>query len=181
MLAELLDAIGVQHYTEKSTLRIEDAIRIHTARLNKQFEQRVNEEVRRRIAEADDAAREQNKELRKEVAFLQKIVDQRGVFTKAQFRQMQMLLPSRTILPAHNCEQSFRKFLSRAKGNSSREQFDDENDDRQRQIDPHHPCQDAQVRFDLVEVVHPINPAFLRMTTVDVTTAPMPNISVTTA
>lgn len=91
MMAELLDAAAAKNFSDKGKLRIEDAIRIHTARLNKQFEQRVNEEVRRRIAAADDATRASNKELRKENAVLQRIVHNRAVFTLEQFRQMQML------------------------------------------------------------------------------------------
>ena len=88
---ELLDATAAKNFTEKGVLRIEDAIRVHTARLNKQFEQRVNEEVRRRIDAADNAAREQNKQLRRENMDFQRIIGQRGVFTKTQFRQMQLL------------------------------------------------------------------------------------------
>jgi hypothetical protein len=61
------------------------------ARLDRQIEQRVNEEVRRRIDAADDFVREDNKRLSQENLALQRIVGQRGVFTKTQFRQMVML------------------------------------------------------------------------------------------
>ena len=71
--------------------KFEAAIRIHKARLDKQFEQRVYEEVRRRIDTADNSVREQNKELSLKNFDLERIVGQRGVFTKAQFRQMQLL------------------------------------------------------------------------------------------
>lgn len=88
---ELLGAAAAENFLEKGKLRIEDAIRIHTARLNKQFEQRVNEEVRRRIDAADDSTRASNKQLRKDNLYLTGIVNQRGVFTETQYKQMLML------------------------------------------------------------------------------------------
>jgi len=90
-LNQLLDAAAAANFSEKGKLKIEDAIRIHKARLDKQFAQRVNDEVIRRIAAADDAARERNKQLLRENINLQRIVGQRGLFTKTQFRQLQML------------------------------------------------------------------------------------------
>src|SRR4029077_12388354 len=91
MLAELLDAAAAKNFTEKGALRIEDAIRIHQARLNKAFEHVVNTEVRRRIDAADDATRKQNSRLRKENLQLEATLSKRAPLTKAQFRQMQML------------------------------------------------------------------------------------------
>jgi hypothetical protein len=90
-LKEMLGAVAAENFTDRGKLRIEDAIRIHKAHLDRQFEQRVNAEVRRRIDEADDAARKQNRVLRKENFDLQLIVGQRGVFTETQYRQMLML------------------------------------------------------------------------------------------
>jgi hypothetical protein len=89
--AELLDAAAAENFSEKGALRIDDAIRIHKARLDKQFEQRVNEEVRRRIDAADDTTRKHVKELHLQNLNLQRIVTQRGVFTETQYRQMLML------------------------------------------------------------------------------------------
>jgi hypothetical protein len=77
--------------TDKGKIKLEDAIRIHKARIEKQFMQRVSEEVRRRIDAADDHTRAENKRLRSENNNLQRIVGQFAVFTKTQFRQMQML------------------------------------------------------------------------------------------
>lgn len=91
MLAELLDAAAAANFSDKGKLRIEDAIRIHKAYLDRQFEQRVNEEVRRRIDAADDATRKQAKELHLQNLNLQRIVGQRAVFTETQYRQMLML------------------------------------------------------------------------------------------
>ena len=72
-----------------------DAIQIHKTRLDKQFEQRVNAEVRRRIDVADDAVRASYSKLSKENLNLhlnlQRIITQGAVFTKTQFRQLQMV------------------------------------------------------------------------------------------
>lgn len=107
MLAELLDAAAAKNFTEKGALKIEDAIRIHKARLDKQFEQRVNEEVRRRIDAADNAAREHNKRLLQENINLQRMVGHRGVFTKSEFRKMQMLChPDNSASPQLRAELS---------------------------------------------------------------------------
>jgi hypothetical protein len=91
MLDKLLDAAASRNFTEKGVVKIEDAIRIHKAKLDKLFEQRVNEEVRRRIDTANDFAREENKRLRQENLSLQRVIGQRGVFTETEFRQMQIL------------------------------------------------------------------------------------------
>lgn len=84
-------ALAEATFSEKSKLTVKDAIRIHKTRLDKEFERRVNEEVRRRIDEADNLAREENKRLRREKAILERMLGDNAVFTKAQFRQMQML------------------------------------------------------------------------------------------
>jgi hypothetical protein len=91
VFAELLDAAAAKHFSDKGALRIEDAIRVHKARLNKAFEWQVNQEVRRRIDAANNATRAQNKELRLENFNLQRMIGQRGVFTETQYKQMLML------------------------------------------------------------------------------------------
>jgi hypothetical protein len=85
---ELLDAAAAKKFSESGALRIEDAIRIHKERLNKAFEHAVNEEVRKRIAAADDSARIHNKELVKENIQLRQMLNQRGVLSEAQFNNL---------------------------------------------------------------------------------------------
>lgn len=77
-------------FTEKGKVRIEDAIRIHQERLSKQFAARVYDEVRRRIELADDAVRNSLKELRSKCDRLERMLQQKGIFTRAEFRQLQM-------------------------------------------------------------------------------------------
>lgn len=91
-LNQLLDAAAVEHFADKGKLKIEDAIRIHKARLDRQFEQRVNEEVIRRIAEADDAAREQNKQMRTQILGLERVIRQSALFTIEQFNTLRRCL-----------------------------------------------------------------------------------------
>jgi hypothetical protein len=90
IIEEELAAAGV-NLTAKSKLKIDDAIRIQTTRLNKQFEQRVNDEVRKRIDTADDFTRQENKRLRQEVHSLNTHLSDQAVFTETQFKQMLML------------------------------------------------------------------------------------------
>lgn len=78
-------------FSDKSKATIADAIRIKTTRLDKQFEQVVNAEVRRRIDAANDAMRANYARLSQENLNLTRIVSQRGVFTETQYRQMLML------------------------------------------------------------------------------------------
>lgn len=66
------------------------AIRQHKAQLDRAFEARVNEEVRRRIVAADDATRKQNAELRQENLRLSQLLNQRGVFTESQYNKLMM-------------------------------------------------------------------------------------------
>lgn len=75
----------------KSKITLADAIRIHKSRLDKQFTQRVSEEVRRQIDAANDATRANNKKLHLENINLQRIVGQHGVFTETQYKQMLLL------------------------------------------------------------------------------------------
>ena len=91
MLNELLDAAAAENFSEKGKLQIDDAIRIEKARLNKQFDQRVSEEVRRQIDAANDAMRTNYARLSADNLNLTRIVSQRGVFTETQYKQMLML------------------------------------------------------------------------------------------
>lgn len=86
--AEDQDIAGV---SAKGKIKLEDAIRIHKARLDKQFEQRVNAEVRRQIDAASDFTRQENKRLRQEVHSLNQTLSDQAVFTKEQYRHMLML------------------------------------------------------------------------------------------
>jgi hypothetical protein len=68
--------------------KLDVAIRVHKERLNKAFEQKVNEEVRKRIVEADDAMRKHNKELSHDNIQLEQMLNQRGVFSETQFNNL---------------------------------------------------------------------------------------------
>jgi len=77
-------------FSEKSKLALADAIRIHKARLDKTFEQLVNEEVRKRIATADNAVRERLKRADAAILQFERERGKKGVFTKRQFKQLQI-------------------------------------------------------------------------------------------
>ena len=83
-------AAAKEKFSEKSKITLSEAIRIAKAKLHKSFEQTVNAEVRKRIATADDAVRKHLTEARKEIEFLRRNARSKGVFTKAEFRQLQM-------------------------------------------------------------------------------------------
>jgi hypothetical protein len=85
------DLLGAATFTEKGKLTIEKAIALHKERLSKQFETRVNDEVRRRILAADDAARAQLKDANRKLLAFEMERGKKGVFTKTEFRQMIML------------------------------------------------------------------------------------------
>jgi hypothetical protein len=84
----LLDAAAIKNFSEKGKLRIEDAIRIHKARLERDFRQQVTEQVRREIADADDAFRRHYKELLAEKHGLEIALNRRAPFTKDQFQDL---------------------------------------------------------------------------------------------
>lgn len=84
------EALAEAKFTTKGRLKIEDAIRIHQKRLDKQFAQRVDEEVRRRINAADDAVRKQLAQIRQENIVLKQSIGRKGVFRQAEFRQLLM-------------------------------------------------------------------------------------------
>jgi hypothetical protein len=81
----LFGLVAAQHFSKSGALRIEDAIRIYKARLEKLYWQRVNDEVVKRIASANDSTREQNKKLSAENIWLQQTLNKRGVFSETQF------------------------------------------------------------------------------------------------
>jgi hypothetical protein len=83
-------AASTEGFSDKGKLRIDDAIRIHKERLNRSFEAQVHAEVRRRIGAADDEARKQLRETSQENFFLRQMLNRKAVFSKAEFRQLQM-------------------------------------------------------------------------------------------
>jgi hypothetical protein len=74
----------------QTTVNIEATVRAHKDRLNAEFERRINEEMRRRMNGTANALRKENQRLRDEILRLQSLLNRRGVFTKTQFRQLQM-------------------------------------------------------------------------------------------
>ena len=77
---------GEEHFSEKSKQTIADAIRVHKTKLNKIFQTKLGEEVRRRIADADDAVRKENSKLRKEHVTMTMLLQQRMIFTPDEFK-----------------------------------------------------------------------------------------------
>ena len=75
-------------FSDKSKLALADAIRIHKARLDKTFEQLVSEEVRKRIATADNAVRERLKKADATILTFERERGKKGVFSKSEFNQM---------------------------------------------------------------------------------------------
>jgi len=76
--------------SEKSKLTLADAIRIHKAKLDKAFEQLVSDEVKKRIAAANDAVRERLKKADQAILQFERDRGKRGVFSKRQFKQLQI-------------------------------------------------------------------------------------------
>jgi len=79
-------------FTAKGKLTIDKAIGIHRKRLDKSFWSTVHEEVRRQIDKADEAMRRHNAELMKENASLNQTLNQKALFTQAEFRVILMAL-----------------------------------------------------------------------------------------
>jgi len=73
-------------FTPKGKLSIEKAIALHKKRLDRTFQQKVGEEVRREIDRADSAARQQLAQLRKENLQLSQIVRQSAVFPPDDYK-----------------------------------------------------------------------------------------------
>ena len=70
----------------KSKMTLAKAIEIHKGRLNKKFWAVVDDEVRKRIAAADDAARKQNNQLRQERDQLAKLLRAGALFAADDYR-----------------------------------------------------------------------------------------------
>ena len=70
--------------------RLEAAIRAHKARFDRMAQQMISDEVRRRIAAADDFARAENKKLNAENMQFRQILNQGCVFTEREFGQLLM-------------------------------------------------------------------------------------------
>lgn len=87
---EAAASFDVDDLPVKDKLTVEKAIHLLRARQEKEFATRVNDEVLRRIAAADDATRSQNTKLRRENAYLAGLISQRAVFTGAQFNRLMM-------------------------------------------------------------------------------------------
>lgn len=83
-------ALAAASFSEKSKLTIADAIRIHKERLDKAFHAQVQAEVRRIIDRADDHVRKRLKEVEAQYEAVSRMLRQKGVFTRLEFRQLQM-------------------------------------------------------------------------------------------
>jgi hypothetical protein len=86
--AELLDAAAAEKFKEKGVLTIRNAIRIQKSHQDRQFGQLVQAEVLKRIAAADDAMRQHNKDLLKENHQLHQSLGAQGVFTLDQYNAL---------------------------------------------------------------------------------------------
>lgn len=84
----LLTAAEAKKFDARGELSIAAAIRIQKAHQDKQFAQIVQTEVLKRIAAADDAMRQHNKELLKENFNLHQSLGAQGVFTLDQFNAL---------------------------------------------------------------------------------------------
>jgi hypothetical protein len=80
-----------KRFSEKSRLTLADAVRVHKTRLDKSFEATVSTEVRRRIEAADDHVRKHLRECEQRLLQFERERGKRGIFTKRQFKQMQIL------------------------------------------------------------------------------------------
>lgn len=73
-------------FTSKGKISIEKAIALHKKRLDRTFQQKVGEEVRREIDRANSATRQQLAQLRKENLQLSQIVRQSAVFPPDDYK-----------------------------------------------------------------------------------------------
>lgn len=78
--------LATAEFTPKGKISIEKAIKLHKQRLEKQFQQKVGEEVRREIDRTNNAARQQLAQLRKENLQLSQIVRQSAVFPPDDYK-----------------------------------------------------------------------------------------------
>jgi hypothetical protein len=79
-------------FSEKSKITVAKAIEILLKRQKKMFQTIVGEEVRRRIAAADDATRKHNKELHAQVLGLTRMLQQKVVFTPDEYKTIMVCL-----------------------------------------------------------------------------------------
>lgn len=77
-------------FTAKGKMTIDDAIRVHKARLDKAFATKVNEEVRQRIATADDHVRKHLAEANRRLLQFEQDRGKKGIFTRAEFKLLLM-------------------------------------------------------------------------------------------
>ena len=84
-------------FSDKSKLTVADAIRVYKARLDKNFEQLVGDEVRKRIAAANDAVRERLKKADAAILQFERERGLRGVFSIAEFNLLLKCFDSSTI------------------------------------------------------------------------------------
>jgi hypothetical protein len=84
-------AASLAAFPEKSSrLRIENAIRLHKARLDKQFMFAVSEKAQRVIAESNDFVRKRLKEVEAELRYFEQERGKKGVFTPAGYTLLLM-------------------------------------------------------------------------------------------
>jgi len=79
-------------FSEKSKVTVAKAIEILSKRQQKMFQTIVGEEVRRRIAAADDATRKHNRDLHAEVLGLRRMLNQKAVFTADEYKTIMVCL-----------------------------------------------------------------------------------------
>jgi len=79
-------------FSPKGKVTIEKAIALHKKRLDKEFQQKLGEEVRAQIAKANDAARTQLAQLRKENHSLTVALRQQAAFSPDDYRTILAVL-----------------------------------------------------------------------------------------
>lgn len=89
-ITEMIGEAGAEHYNEKGKLRIEDAIKVTKANLAKNFNDKVEEEVRARIEKREQYERQENIKLREENRILRSALMQKAVFTPLEFKRLLM-------------------------------------------------------------------------------------------
>lgn len=78
-------ALARANFSPKSKMTIAKAIQLHKKRLEKQFWSAVDQEVRKRIAEADDYVRKSNAEMQKTITSLERMLRGGALFTEVEF------------------------------------------------------------------------------------------------
>lgn len=109
--AELLGAAAAKNFLEKGILRIEDAIRIHAARLDKQFEQRVVAEVTRRFDKAfPTLQKEQNEAFEREQTYREYLRKAKKTYTLQDYNTILMCLHPDGERSEQKLTEAFRLF-----------------------------------------------------------------------